>query len=78
MVFSEKLKNFYTLEPDISDFKVYVSLDKSGAHNSIYSIDTNPSGTVVAAGGTEKHIRLWDPRTQEKMMKLKGEALTLK
>jgi len=44
----------------------------SGAHNSIYSIDTNPSGTVVAAGGTEKHLRLWDPRTQEKMMKLKG------
>ena len=50
----------------------------SGAHNSIYSIDTNPSGTVVAAGGTEKHLRLWDPRTQEKMMKLKGKLSPLR
>ena len=44
----------------------------TGAHNSLYSIDTNPAGTIVAAGGTEKQIRLWDPRTQEKLMKLKG------
>ena len=44
----------------------------TGAHNSIYSIDTNPNGTIVAAGGTEKQIRIWDPRSQEKIMKLKG------
>ena len=29
----------------------------AGAQNSLYSIDTNNAGTVVAAGGTEKHIR---------------------
>ena len=30
----------------------------AGAQNSLYSIDTNNAGTVVAAGGTEKHIRV--------------------
>jgi len=50
----------------------------TGAHNSIYSIDANPSGTIVAAGGTEKQIRLWDPRTQEKLMKLKGHKDNVK
>ena len=43
-----------------------------GASNSIYCVDTDPGATIVAAGGTEKQLRLWDPRTQEKLMKLKG------
>ena len=30
----------------------------AGAQNSLYSIDTNNAGTVVAAGGTDKHIRV--------------------
>lgn len=43
-----------------------------GATNSIYCVDTDPQANLVVAGGTEKLIRLWDPRTQEKLMKLRG------
>ena len=31
----------------------------------------NPSGTVIVSGSTEKVLRVWDPRTCAKLMKLK-------
>jgi WD40 repeat protein len=33
----------------------------------------NPSGTAIVSGSTEKVLRVWDPRTCTKLMKLKGE-----
>lgn len=32
----------------------------------------NPSGTVIISGSTEKTLRVWDPRSCNKLMKLKG------
>ncbi|RWS08592.1 WD repeat-containing protein 48-like protein [Dinothrombium tinctorium] len=45
-----------------------------GNKDSIYSLAMNPSGTVIVSGSTEKVIRVWDPRSCQKMMKLKGHS----
>lgn len=34
----------------------------------------NTSGTVIVSGSTEKVLRVWDPRTCQKLMKLKGHS----
>lgn len=34
----------------------------------------NAPGTVIVSGSTEKQLRVWDPRTGNKLMKLKGKA----
>jgi WD40 repeat protein len=41
---------------------------------SIYSLAMNDQGTVLASGSPENCIRLWDPRTCAKSMKLKGHT----
>lgn len=38
---------------------------------SIYALAVNAGGSVVAVGTTDSHIRLLDPRTGDKVMKLK-------
>lgn len=38
----------------------------------------NPSGTVIISGSTEKTLRLWDPRTCVKLLKLKGHTDNVK
>lgn len=43
-----------------------------GSKNSIYSLAMNPSGTIVVGGSTEKVLRVWDPRSCQKLMKLIG------
>ena len=63
------MKSLATLTVDNS---TVTCLNLQGATNSIYCVDTDPAATIVAAGGTEKQLRLWDPRTQEKVMKLRG------
>ena len=44
----------------------------NGNKDSIYSLAMNPSGTAIVSGSTEKVLRVWDPRTCAKLMKLKG------
>ena len=44
----------------------------NGNKDSIYSLAMNPPGTVIVSGSTEKQLRIWDPRTGNKLMKLKG------
>ena len=34
----------------------------------------NPSGTVIVSGSTENILRIWDPRTCNRIMKLKGHT----
>ena len=38
----------------------------------------NPSGTVIVSGSTERGLRVWDPRSCAKLMKLKGHADNVK
>ncbi|VDO41311.1 unnamed protein product, partial [Onchocerca flexuosa] len=50
----------------------------NGNKDSIYSLATNPSGTVVISGSTEKVLRVFDPRTCQKLMKLRGHTDNVK
>lgn len=34
----------------------------------------NPPGTVIVSGSTENTLRVWDPRTCSRMMKLRGHT----
>ena len=38
----------------------------------------NPAGSVIVSGSTEKVLRVWDPRTGNKLMKLKGHTDNVK
>ena len=46
--------------------------------DSIYSLAMNPAGTVIVSGSTEKVLRVWDPRSCGKLMKLKGHSDNVK
>ncbi|XP_037903024.1 WD repeat-containing protein 48 homolog isoform X1 [Hermetia illucens] len=46
----------------------------AGSKDSIYSLAMNPSGTVIVSGSTENTLRIWDPRTCGRIMKLKGHT----
>ncbi|XP_054154026.1 WD repeat-containing protein 48-like [Oppia nitens] len=46
----------------------------TGNKDSIYSLAMNSAGTVIVSGSTEKVLRVWDPRTCQKLMKLKGHS----
>lgn len=50
----------------------------NGCKQSIYSLAMNAAGTVIVAGSTERVLRVWDPRTCEKKMKLKGHTDNVK
>ncbi|KAL5013551.1 hypothetical protein ScPMuIL_007821 [Solemya velum] len=50
----------------------------NGNKDSIYSLAMNPPGTVIVSGSTEKILRVWDPRTCQKLMKLKGHTDNVK
>lgn len=50
----------------------------TGSKDSIYSLAMNPSGTVIVSGSTENTLRIWDPRTFNRLMKLKGHTENIK
>lgn len=50
----------------------------TGNKDSIYSLAMNPAGTVIVSGSTEKVLRVWDPRTCQKLMKLRGHSENVK
>ncbi|KAK4303377.1 hypothetical protein Pmani_024605 [Petrolisthes manimaculis] len=50
----------------------------NGNKDSIYSLAMNAPGTVIVSGSTEKQLRVWDPRTGNKLMKLKGHTDNVK
>lgn len=49
-----------------------------GPRDSIYSLAMNPAGTVIVCGSTENALRVWDPRTCTRLMKLKGHTENIK
>nr|GMD04702.1 WD repeat-containing protein 48 [Ipomoea batatas] len=54
--------------------QVYAPTAAKGHKESVYALGMNESGTLLVSGGTEKVIRVWDPRTGSKTMKLRGHT----
>ncbi|CAH9094964.1 unnamed protein product [Cuscuta europaea] len=52
----------------------YVPTAAKGHKESVYALAMNETGTLLVSGGTEKVIRVWDPRTGSKTMKLRGHT----
>ncbi|PPS04830.1 hypothetical protein GOBAR_AA15840 [Gossypium barbadense] len=50
----------------------YVPITAKGHKESVYALAMNDNGTLLVSGGTEKVLRVWDPRTGSKTMKLRG------
>lgn len=50
----------------------YIPTAAKGHKESVYALAMNDTGTLLVSGGTEKVIRVWDPRTGSKNMKLRG------
>ncbi|XP_057499023.1 uncharacterized protein LOC130783423 isoform X1 [Actinidia eriantha] len=52
----------------------YVPIAAKGHKESVYALGMNDSGTLLVSGGTEKVVRVWDPRTGSKTIKLRGHT----
>ncbi|XP_042383473.1 WD repeat-containing protein 48-like isoform X1 [Zingiber officinale] len=52
----------------------YCPITAKGHKESVYALAMNTSGTLLVSGGTEKVIRVWDPRTGSKVLKLRGHT----
>ncbi|CAO2837148.1 unnamed protein product [Amaranthus hypochondriacus] len=52
----------------------YVPIAAKGHKESVYALAMNDSGTILVSGGTEKVVRVWDPRSGSKTMKLRGHT----
>ncbi|KAL7234922.1 hypothetical protein ACSBR1_018400 [Camellia fascicularis] len=52
----------------------YVPIAAKGHKESVYALGMNDSGTLLVSGGTEKVVRVWDPRNGSKTMKLRGHT----
>ncbi|XP_068659553.1 uncharacterized protein [Aristolochia californica] len=52
----------------------YSPVAAKGHKDSVYALAMNESGILLVSGGTEKVVRVWDPRTGSKNMKLRGHT----
>lgn len=52
----------------------YSPVSAKGHKDSVYALAMNDTGTLLVSGGTEKVVRVWDPRTGSKNMKLRGHT----
>ncbi|XP_051115564.1 uncharacterized protein LOC127240761 isoform X2 [Andrographis paniculata] len=52
----------------------YVPIAAKGHKESVYALATNDRGTLLVSCGTEKVVRVWDPRTGSRTMKLRGHT----
>ncbi|XP_020105362.1 WD repeat-containing protein 48 isoform X2 [Ananas comosus] len=57
-----------------SQSRGYSPIAAKGHKESVYALAMNDSGTLLVSGGTEKVVRVWDPRTGSKNMKLRGHT----
>jgi WD repeat-containing protein 48 len=48
--------------------------DSSGSKASIYALAVDPQGHMIASGGPERVVRMWDPRAGKRMGKLVGHT----
>ncbi|TKY52163.1 WD repeat-containing protein 48 [Spatholobus suberectus] len=52
----------------------YIPIVAKGHKESVYALAMNEGGTLLVSGGTEKVVRVWDPRSGSKTLKLKGHT----
>ncbi|CAN0897573.1 WD repeat-containing protein 48 [Linum grandiflorum] len=52
----------------------YTPTTAKGHKESVYALAMNDTGSVLVSGGTEKVVRVWDPRSGSKTMKLRGHT----
>ncbi|KAI4350029.1 hypothetical protein L6164_010557 [Bauhinia variegata] len=52
----------------------YTPIAAKGHKESVYALAMNEGGTLLVSGGTEKVVRVWDPRSGSKTMKLRGHT----
>ncbi|XP_028780867.1 WD repeat-containing protein 48 [Neltuma alba] len=52
----------------------YIPIAAKGHKESVYALAMNEGGTLLVSGGTEKVVRVWDPRSGSKTMKLRGHT----
>jgi WD repeat-containing protein 48 len=52
----------------------YEPVEVEGQSDSIYAVALNAEGTVLASGSPECVVRIADPRTGAKVMKLRGHS----
>ncbi|CDY40696.1 BnaC03g34120D [Brassica napus] len=52
----------------------YAPTIAKGHKESVYALAMNDAGTMLVSGGTEKVLRVWDPRSGSKTMKLRGHT----
>ncbi|KAK7337859.1 hypothetical protein VNO77_18447 [Canavalia gladiata] len=52
----------------------YIPITAKGHKDSVYALAMNESGTILVSGGTEKVVRVWDPRSGSKTLKLRGHT----
>ncbi|KAF9357749.1 hypothetical protein BGX26_003145 [Mortierella sp. AD094] len=50
------------------------SIPETSSKASIYALACNPAGTVLATGSPEKIIRVWDPRSGQRITKFAGHT----
>ncbi|XP_048650844.1 WD repeat-containing protein 48 isoform X3 [Marmota marmota marmota] len=71
-------KSMIEQQGDSSSLQSKHASSLSGNKDSIYSLAMNQLGTIIVSGSTEKVLRVWDPRTCAKLMKLKGHTDNVK
>ncbi|CAN1167976.1 WD repeat-containing protein 48 [Linum perenne] len=52
----------------------YTPIAAKGHKESVYALAMNDTGSVLVSGGTEKVVRVWDPRSGSKTIKLRGHT----
>eukprot|EP01018_Ginkgo_biloba_P012808 Gb_30748 [translate_table: standard] len=57
-----------------SQLQGYSPIAAKGHKESVYALAMNDVGTLLVSGGTEKVLRVWDPRSGAKQMKLRGHT----
>lgn len=60
--------------PNVASPQGYTPIAAKGHKESVYALAMNDAGNILVSGGTEKAIRVWDPRSGIKSMKLKGHS----
>eukprot|EP00250_Pteridium_aquilinum_P009427 c18661_g1_i1 orf=203-2506(+) len=60
--------------PNAAATQGYTPITAKGHKESVYALAMNDTATILVSGGTEKAVRVWDPRSGTKTMKLKGHT----